>query len=59
MRGEYPAYALKNWERKGYDIKMELEDAQILKKGCCDYVGFSDYMSNAVKADVVADGNGI
>jgi 6-phospho-beta-glucosidase len=29
MRGEYPAYALKNWKRKGYDIKMELEDAQI------------------------------
>lgn len=59
MRGEYPAYALKDWERKGYNIKMEPEDAQILKEGCCDYVGFSYYMSNAVKADAVASGNGI
>ncbi|MBB6054625.1 6-phospho-beta-glucosidase [Tolumonas osonensis] len=59
MRGEYPSYALKEWERKGYNIKMEPEDKQILKEGTCDYVGFSYYMSNAVKADAVAAGNGI
>lgn len=59
MRGEYPAYALKEWERKGYHIEMAPEDAQTLKEGCCDYVGFSYYMSNAVKADQVAAGNGI
>lgn len=38
---------------------MEEEDAQILKEGTVDYVGLSYYMTNAVKADHVADGNGI
>lgn len=31
---------------------MEPEDAQILAEGKVDYLGFSYYMSNAVKADV-------
>lgn len=51
MRGEYPAYTLKDWERKGYNIKMEAGDLEILKEGVCDYIGFSYYMSVAVKAD--------
>jgi 6-phospho-beta-glucosidase len=51
MRGEYPAYALKEWEQKGYQIHMEPEDEQILRQGCCDYIGFSYYMSVAVKAN--------
>ena len=38
---------------------MEEGDAQILKEGTVDYVGLSYYMTNAVKADHVADGNGI
>ncbi len=59
MRGEYPSYALKEWERKGYNIEMAPEDAQILKDGCADYVGFSYYMSNAVKADQVGTGKGL
>ena len=59
MRGEYPSYALKEWERKGYNIEMASEDAQILKEGCADYVGFSYYMSNAVKADQVGTGKGL
>ncbi|MDD2344361.1 MAG: 6-phospho-beta-glucosidase [Tolumonas sp.] len=59
MRGEYPSYALKEWERKGYNIEMAAEDAQILKEGCADYVGFSYYMSNAVKADQVGTGKGL
>lgn len=59
MRGEYPSYALKEWERKGYNIEMAPEDAQILKEGCADYVGFSYYMSNAVKADQVGTGKGL
>ena len=50
-RGHYGAYTLKKWERKGYNIKMEPEDAQILKEGTVDYIGFSYYMSNAVKSD--------
>lgn len=37
---------------------MEEDDAKILKEGTVDYVGLSYYMTNAVKADHVADGNG-
>jgi 6-phospho-beta-glucosidase len=51
MRGEYPAYTLKEWQRKGYNIQMEPGDLEILKEGVCDYIGFSYYMSVAVKAD--------
>ena len=58
-RGYYPSYAIKDWERKGYNIKMEESDAQILKEGCVDYIGFSYYMSAAVKADNEAAGDGM
>ena len=50
-RGHYGSYAIKEWERKGYNIKMEPEDAKILAEGTVDYIGFSYYMSNAVKSD--------
>ena len=50
-RGHYGSYAIKEWERKGYNIKMEPEDAKILAEGTVDYIGFSYYMSNAVKCD--------
>ena len=56
VRGHYPRYALKEFERKGYDIGMKEGDAEILKKGTVDYIGFSYYMSNAVKAGVCNDG---
>ncbi len=50
MRGEYPAYALKEWQRKGYHIAMEPDDLLILKMGTCDYLGFSYYKSATVQA---------
>lgn len=59
VRGEYPSYALKEWERKGYNIEITNEDRMILKNGTVDYIGFSYYMTNAVKADVTSDGNGV
>lgn len=59
VRGYYPAYALKEWEQKGFNIKMEPEDAQILKEGTVDYIGLSYYMTNAVQAGAAVDGNGI
>lgn len=55
MRGHYPAYTKKMWERKGYHIKMQPEDEKILQEGTADYLGFSYYMTNAVKADVQKD----
>lgn len=59
VRGEYPSYIVKEWERKGFHINMLEEDLDILRKGTVDYVGFSYYMTNAVKANVVAEGNGL
>lgn len=59
VRGKYPSYILKEWERKGFHIKMHKEDLDILRDGTVDYVGLSYYMSNAVKANVVAEGNGL
>lgn len=49
-RGEYPAYKLKEYERKGIVLKTEPEDAEILKAGCVDYLGFSYYSSNTVSS---------
>lgn len=50
-RGHYPAYALKEWERKGFNIKMEDGDLEILAEGKVDYIAFSYYMSYAVTTD--------
>ena len=44
-RGHYPAYILKEWENKGYEIKMEPGDLAILEQGCVDYFALSYYMS--------------
>ncbi|SFC31754.1 6-phospho-beta-glucosidase [Pragia fontium] len=51
VRGYYPAYALLEWQRKGFHIDMQPQDAEILREGCVDYIGLSYYMSNAVSAD--------
>jgi len=45
-RGAYPKYKLKEFERNGIVINMEEEDAQILKEGTVDYIGFSYYASS-------------
>ena len=42
---------LNEWERRGFSIRMEAGDEQILREGTCDYLGFSYYMTNAVKAE--------
>lgn len=54
-RGHYSAFAKKQWEREGNAPVMEPGDEQILAEGKVDYLGFSYYMSNAVKADVQTD----
>lgn len=54
-RGHYPKYALKEWEIKGYDIKITEEDTKILKKGVVDYIGFSYYMTNVVDSSAFKD----
>lgn len=42
---------LNEWERRGFNIKMEDGDLDVLREGTCDYLGFSYYMTNAVKAE--------
>lgn len=58
VRGYYPSYALKEFEREGYAIQMEEGDDEILRKGTVDYLGFSYYMSTTVKSDVKNDNTG-
>ncbi len=50
IRGAYPRYALKEFEREGYNIPFEDGDEEILKNGTVDYLGFSYYMSTTVKS---------
>lgn len=58
VRGYYPSYALKEFEREGYQIHFEDGDEEILKNGRVDYLGFSYYMSTTVKSDVINDNTG-
>lgn len=48
-RGKYPNYVLTYLKRKGYELDMTQADFDDLKKGCVDYIGFSYYMSFAIK----------
>ncbi|MFK4965519.1 6-phospho-beta-glucosidase [Lactococcus garvieae] len=48
-RGHYPSYMLKYFERKAFDLDITPEDIEDLSKGKVDYIGFSYYMSFAIK----------
>ncbi|MHC5227054.1 6-phospho-beta-glucosidase [Enterococcus sp. LJL99] len=58
VRGYYPSYALKEFEREGYQLDIPEEDLVVLAEGTVDYIGFSYYMSTVVKADVSNDNLG-
>ena len=51
VRGEYPPFAQRIWNHAHATVKMEPEDAQILKEGTVDFYSFSYYMSSCVSAD--------
>ncbi len=55
VRGHYPNYAKKFWERKGIKLDIREEDEQILKEGTVDYIGFSYYMSKTVDSGAKID----
>lgn len=57
-RGVYPNYRLKMYERLGIDVKMEPEDARILRNETVDYIGFSYYMSTVSTTDKNAEMTG-
>ncbi|WP_313466829.1 6-phospho-beta-glucosidase [Carnobacterium sp.] len=55
VRGKYPNYALKEFEREGLNIPILEGDAEILANGKVDYLGFSYYMSNVVDINTEND----
>lgn len=54
-RGAYPHYALRRFEREGWDLDVTDDDLAALRAGTVDYIGFSYYMSNTVRFDHVGD----
>ncbi|WP_251158617.1 6-phospho-beta-glucosidase [Caniella muris] len=58
MRGHYPFYARRMWEG-GREPRMEPGDLEVIAAGIPDYVGFSYYMSNAVRASVSEESDGL
>ena len=55
VRGHYPAYVLKMFERKGFNIPITEEDKRILAEGTVNYIGFSYYMTNTVDSTANRD----
>ncbi|QLG77782.1 6-phospho-beta-glucosidase [Leuconostoc gasicomitatum] len=49
VNGFYPEFLKKYWARKGFDINITSQDEADLNAGTVDYIGFSYYMSYAVK----------
>ena len=47
VRGYYPAYMVKRFERKGYDLDITEQDEIDLLNGTVDYIGLSYYYSHA------------
>ena len=48
MRGYYPEYRLKQYEREGVVLEDTPEDYELLRKYPCDFISFSCYGSNTV-----------
>jgi 6-phospho-beta-glucosidase len=49
-KGEYPHWLRKYQENQGFNLDITLADMDVLQAGKVDYIGFSYYMSFAVKA---------
>lgn len=48
VKGEYPYFAQRIWKEENVELKMEPEDAQILREGTVDFYTFSYYTTNCV-----------
>lgn len=60
IRGTYPAYAKRYFERKRISIDITDMERQILREGCVDFYSFSYYMSSCISDNKnlpKADGN--
>lgn len=51
VRGHYPNYMKKYFERNNLNIKFEDSDEEILKSGTVDFIGFSYYMTLVVSGN--------
>ena len=58
VRGYYPSYALKEYERKGFVLPIEDNDLQIMKENTVDFIGFSYYATKTVSNSNDDDTNG-
>ncbi len=58
-RGYYPSYALKEFERNGFEIPFEEGDRELLRDHTVDFVSFSYYQSRTVSSQPMetTDGN--
>ncbi|KIL45174.1 glycoside hydrolase family 1 protein [Jeotgalibacillus soli] len=50
LRGTYPSYINRIWDKHGVQVKMEGNDLELIKKHTADYLGFSYYRSTTHKA---------
>ena len=55
VRGYYPTYTLKKWERSNIQLDITDEDLKDLKRGTVDYIGFSYYKSTIAEYDKIHD----
>lgn len=55
IRGTYPSYTKKLWERKNIKLDITQEDLANLKKGTVDFLGFSYYKSTIAEYNAQAD----
>ena len=51
VRGYYPCYVLKEYERKGFSIPYEENDREILRENTVDFVSFSYYATRVIGSD--------
>lgn len=58
MRGYYPRYLLKLFEREGIVLDTQPEDAQTLREGTVDFIGFSYYNTSVATTRVTAEETG-
>lgn len=58
VRGTYPSYARKYFEREGINFEITDEDLQVLKENTADFVSLSYYNSRCVRADGKGEASG-
>ena len=53
-RGRYPGYALKEFERHGFEVPAKDDDLEILQNNTVDFISFSYYSTRVVTTDAAA-----